>query len=94
MPDKSQSPLRFAIIGCGLIGRKRAVALGKIAEIATLRTTCDLDAAKAADLAKLAAGATSSTDFKAVVSDPEIDAVIVATLNASLAPITLAAVHW
>jgi predicted dehydrogenase len=93
MSDKSQSPLRFAIIGCGLIGRKRAVALGKIAEIATLRITCDLDAAKAADLAKLAPGATSSTDYKAVVADPGIDAVIVATLNASLAPITLAAVQ-
>jgi predicted dehydrogenase len=34
-----------------------------------------------------------ATDFKTVLADPAITAVIVATLNASLAPITLAAVR-
>jgi predicted dehydrogenase len=92
MPDKSQSPKQLAIIGCGLIGRKRALALGKIPG-AILRTTCDLDARRAADLAQLVPGCTSTTDFHAVLADPAIDAVIVATLNASLAPITLAAVQ-
>jgi predicted dehydrogenase len=92
MPDKSQSPRQFAIIGCGLIGRKRAVALGKTSG-AALRYTCDLDANRAADLAKLAPGCAAVTDFHAVLADPTIDAVIVATLNASLAPITLAAVQ-
>jgi predicted dehydrogenase len=92
MPDKSQTPRRFAIIGCGLIGRKRTIALGKIAG-ATLHYTCDLDAARAADLAKLAPGCTAVTDFHAVLADASVDAVIVATLNASLAPITLAAVQ-
>jgi predicted dehydrogenase len=92
MSDPSQNPRRFAIIGCGLIGRKRAVALGKIPE-ASLRFACDLDATRAADLAKLAPGCGSGTDFHAVLANPEIDAVIVATLNASLAPITLAAVR-
>jgi predicted dehydrogenase len=91
MADKSQSPLRFAIIGCGLIGRKRAGALGKVAG-AELRTTCDLDAARAADLARVAPGCTSATDYQAVLADPAIDAVIIATLNASLAPIAHAAV--
>jgi len=81
----------FAIIGCGLIGRKRAEALRKIPGV-TLRTTCDLDAARAASLAQLVPGCTSSTDYHAVLADPAIDAVIVATLNAALAPISLAAV--
>jgi len=84
-------PTGFAIIGCGLIGRKRAEALRKIANV-TLRTTCDLDSSRAASLAQLLPGCASSTDYAAVLADPAIDAVIVATLNAALAPISLAAV--
>ncbi len=88
MPDKSYPPLGFAIIGCGLIGRKRAAALRG----ANLVYTCDLDAARAADLAKTGPGAQAITDYAAALADPKVDAVIVSTLNASLAPITLAAV--
>ena len=80
----------FAIIGCGLIGRKRAGALGPNPP---LLYTCDLDAARAAELAKLAPGCTATTDFKTVLADARVHAVIVATLNAALAPITLAAVR-
>jgi len=89
MADKSQSPLRFAIIGCGLIGRKRANAL----KGAQLVYTCDLDATRAADLAKLTTGCQPLTDYKVALADPGVDAVIVSTLNASLAPITLDAVR-
>jgi predicted dehydrogenase len=84
--------LNFAIIGCGVIGRKRATALIKLPQV-TLHTVCDLDAARAAELAKLAPGCTATTNSQAVVADPAVDAVIVATLNASLAPIALAAVR-
>ncbi len=70
MPDKSQTPRRFAIIGCGLIGRKRAIAPREAISGATLRYTCDLDAARAADPAKLASGCTAVTDFHAVLADP------------------------
>jgi predicted dehydrogenase len=86
---RPEQPL-FAVIGCGLIGRKRVAALGKAPP---LLYTCDLDAARAADLARLAPGAAAVTDFNAVLADPRVDAVIVSTLNASLAPITLAAVR-
>ena len=89
MPDKSQSPLGFAIVGCGLIGRKRAAALRG----ATLLYTCDLDAARAADLAGAHPGARAETDYAKVLVDPAVDAVIVSTLNASLAPITHDAVR-
>jgi predicted dehydrogenase len=90
MPSADPRPLSFAIIGCGLIGRKRATALAKVPGV-RLSFTCDLDAARAADLAKLAPGCETATDFKAVVNHPDVDAVIVATLNAALAPIALAA---
>jgi predicted dehydrogenase len=90
MGDNSQSPLGFAIVGCGLIGRKRAAALAGIPG-AALRVACDLDPARAADLAKSAPGCATATDFQAAVGDPQVSAIIIATLNGSLAPIALAA---
>lgn len=83
------SQLQFAIIGCGLIGRKRATALGSRAK---LRYACDLDAARAADVARLAPGAEPITDYKIALGDANVSAVIVSTLNSALAPIALDAV--
>ena len=90
MSDKLQKSLEFAIIGCGLIGRKRAAALGATVR---LRYACDLDAARAASLAQLAPGCAAITDYHAALADPAVDAVIVSTLNAALAPIALDAVR-
>jgi len=81
--------LQFAIIGCGLIGRKRAASMQR----GQLRYTCDLSADRAADLAKLYPEATDITDYRQALADPTVDAVIVSTLNGSLAPIALAAVR-
>lgn len=83
------TPLQFAIIGCGVIGRKRAASL----QPGQLRYACDIDAARAADLAKARAGATGITDYRQALADPAVSAVIVATLNGALAPIALAAVR-
>lgn len=88
----TKQPLNFAVIGCGLIGRKRIAALARIPN-ASLRYACDVDALRATDAAQLARGCGAATDFRLVVQDPQIDAVVVATLNGSLAPITLAAVQ-
>ena len=85
----SEQPL-FAVIGCGLIGRKRVAALGRNPPVLY---TCDLDAARASDLARDIPGCTAVTDYKAVLADARVTAVIVSTLNASLAPITLDAVR-
>ncbi|MDP3073401.1 MAG: Gfo/Idh/MocA family oxidoreductase [Opitutaceae bacterium] len=81
---------QFAVIGCGLIGRKRVTALGKNPP---LLYTCDLDATRADALAQLAPGCRAVTDAATVFADARVTAVIVATLNASLAPIALAAVR-
>jgi len=82
--------LNFAVIGCGLIGRKRVLGLGSTAN---LLYTCDLDAGRAASLAELAPGCSAVADAGVVFADPQVHAVIVSTLNASLAPLTLAAVR-
>ena len=81
--------LRFAIVGCGLIGKKRAAALSP----APLLYACDLDTERAASLARQFPGCTATTDYRAALTDPAVNAVIVSTLNASLAPIALAAVR-
>ncbi|HVW21318.1 MAG TPA: Gfo/Idh/MocA family oxidoreductase [Opitutaceae bacterium] len=86
----SSPPQGFAIVGCGLIGRKRAVALTGL-EGVSLRHACDLDGGRAAELAKLAPGCAATTDYRTALADPRVQAVIVATLNASLTPIAQAA---
>ncbi|NBW87538.1 MAG: hypothetical protein EBR23_12135 [Planctomycetia bacterium] len=81
---------QFAVIGCGLIGRKRVLALGPKPP---LLYTCDLDEARASALAAEAPGCTAVTDAARVFADPRVSAVIISTLNASLAPLARAAVR-
>jgi len=78
-----------AIVGCGLIGRKRAAALGP----ARLVCAVDSDRARAEALARTASGAVALTDWREAIARPEVDIVIVATTNDVLAPVTKAAVQ-
>ena len=80
---------RIAIIGCGLIGRKRLGAL----PAGTFAAACDLELARAEQLVAAAKSGYSTNDAARVFADPEIDAVIICTLNASLAPLALAAIR-
>jgi predicted dehydrogenase len=84
----NNKPLGVAIIGCGLIGQKRAKALGAGG---TLVACADYQLARAESLAKPAAKAFA--DWRDVLLLPEVDLVIVATLHDSLAEITHAAVQ-
>lgn len=72
-----------AIAGCGLIGQKRAQALAG----ARLVACADIDAARAAVLARTAEGATASADWRAAIDRPDVHVVVVATVNDSLAEI-------
>ena len=92
MSMSADRPLSFAIIGCGLIGKKRAAALSGI-QGARLKVACDLDPKRAEEAARIAPGCVTEGDFLKAVADPTVDAVIVSTLNASLAPIALAAIQ-
>jgi predicted dehydrogenase len=78
----------FAIVGCGLIGSRRAGTVAKGA----LRLVCDLDFEKAQALGK-SCGARAVGGIEEITADPEVDAVIVSVANAALAPITLTAVR-
>jgi len=75
-----------AIVGCGVIGRKRAAAL----EGARLVACADIDPARAAALAAATPGAVADT-VATVVARRDVDVVIVATTNDALAPTAIAA---
>ena len=82
-------PLGIGIIGCGLIGNKRAKALGTGGRLVAC---ADLDAIRAERLAK-DSGAKVFRDWRELVWLPQVDIVIVSTLHDSLAAITLAAIE-
>jgi predicted dehydrogenase len=81
--------VRFAIVGCGLIGQKRANALGDHVLVAC----ADVALARAEALAARHAGCIASDDYRRVVERADVDAVIVSTTNSMLAPVALAAVE-
>lgn len=80
--------LRTAIIGCGLIGNKRAKALGDC----PLVVAVDANLGRARQLAAQFPGCDASDDWQSAVARKDVDLVIVATTNDALAPVTLAAV--
>lgn len=80
--------MNVAIIGCGLIGQKRARALGE----QHLVTAVDISLEKAVEVAKTKPGASACCHWQDAVTRPDVDIVIVATTNDSLSPIALAAV--
>ena len=79
--------MRVAIIGCGLIGQKRAKALAG----AELAVCCDLKLGLAERLAGGYPGARATTDWQAAATAEDVDIVIVATVHKELAPVAAAA---
>lgn len=84
-------PFNVAIVGAGLIGRKRAIALRKFADC-QLRVTVDLNKNAAKSLAR-EFGGEIETDWKKAVQRDDINVVIVATYNKYLSPIGIAALE-
>jgi len=78
----------FAVIGCGLIGSRRARAIATGA----LKLVFDLKQEKARTLAS-ECDAQAANSAEEVLADPQVDAVIVSTANHALAPLALAAVR-
>jgi predicted dehydrogenase len=82
-------PLGVAIVGCGLIGRKRAAAL----EGARLVACADTAPGRASALAREAPEAVAVDRWEEAIDRPDVDLVVVATTNDSLTPIAIAAVE-
>jgi predicted dehydrogenase len=82
-------PTAFAIIGCGLVGRKRLASL----QPGQLVVTCDLDKRRAQALVDIAGSGKVITKVEEAVSHPEVDAVVVSTPNGSLARVASLAIR-
>ena len=80
--------LRIGMLGCGLIGRKRVNNLPPKSVV----YACDLDFMRAQELAALTPGCRATTSTVEVMESSDVDAVMISTLNSSLAPLALEAV--
>ena len=80
---KRPGVIRVAIIGCGLMGQKRAQALGS----SPLAVCCDQNHERASALASKYYGAKAVVHWEEAISQPEVDAVIVSTTHDALAVI-------
>jgi predicted dehydrogenase len=87
MSDGGQ--VRVAIVGCGLIGKRRAEHAARHPGSRVV-VVADSDPAAAARLGE-ACGVPHATQWSQVIAAPDVDAVVVATPNGFLAEIAIAA---
>jgi predicted dehydrogenase len=80
---------RVALIGCGLVGQKRLNLLPP----GSVTMACDLQLERARKLAALSPGCVATDSIEQVVSSPNVDVAMIATVNASLAPLAIQAVE-
>lgn len=83
--------MRVAIVGCGLIGRRRA-AVAKACARSDVKVVVDADHSAAQRLAA-EIDCRAGSEWHEAASAPDVDAVVVSTPNAYLMPITLAALE-
>lgn len=78
---------RVALIGCGLVGQKRLNLLPP----GSVTVACDLQLDRARKLAAQTPGCLATDSVEQTVTSPNVDAVMIATVNASLAPLAIQA---
>ncbi len=91
MNDKEGHRLGIGIIGCGLVGAKRAMALSSFSEC-RLKVVYDTDPRKARDLAERF-GCSVGDSPAEIFDDPSINLVIVSTINKYLVPNSMEALR-
>ncbi|MEZ5405588.1 MAG: Gfo/Idh/MocA family oxidoreductase [Verrucomicrobiia bacterium] len=81
--------IKYGIIGCGLIGEKRAKSLSR----ASLAACCDVNLQSAQKLASTFNIPVVTQSIEEILALKELQAVIIATPNHLLAPLTLEAIR-
>jgi predicted dehydrogenase len=84
----STSVLRVALVGCGLVGQKRL----KLLPPGSVTVACDVRLERAKNLAAQSPGCRATDSVEQTVTAPDVDVVMIATVNASLAPLATQAV--
>lgn len=83
------SSIRYGIVGCGLIGKKRMLALGAD----KITAVCDTDSQRAALLKGDHSHIEIFSNYRELIQSNQVDAVIVSTINSVLSPVTKFAVE-
>lgn len=78
---------RVALIGCGRVGQKRLSLLPP----GSVTVACDVEFARAQQLAARSPGCLATDSVEKALAAPNFDAVFIATVNASLAPLAIQA---
>lgn len=91
MPNANQPPVRIAIIGAGAVSDYHHVPGILLDPRAELVAVCDTSLALLEQRKKDWNVTKTTTDYRAICNDPDIDALIIATPNFTHHPITIAA---
>ena len=82
-------PVRYGVIGCGAIGQRRHIPECANNKNAVLVAVCDINAARAEEVAGKFGAEQTYTDHRAMLQTADIDAVVVGTPNYLHAPQTI-----
>jgi myo-inositol 2-dehydrogenase/D-chiro-inositol 1-dehydrogenase len=85
--------VRVGVIGTGIMGADHAATLHHRVAGATVTMVADLDLARAREVADALPGVRAGDDGFALIGDPAVDAVVVASADATHADLTVAAVE-
>lgn len=86
--ETGRANVKVGIIGCGAIGRKRALTLGDHELVIAVDTSLE----RAKEVAHLKNCSRVSTNYEDALNNEDVDLVLISTTNEFLAKITLAAV--
>jgi myo-inositol 2-dehydrogenase / D-chiro-inositol 1-dehydrogenase len=85
--------VRVGVIGTGVMGADHVATLHRRVTGASVTMVADLDLARAREVAAALPGARASDDGFALIGDPAVDAVVVASADATHADLAVAAVE-
>lgn len=82
-------PVKYGIIGCGAIGQRRHIPEVAADKDATLVALCDINEKRLAEVAAKYGVTETYTDYKKMLKEADIDAVVIGTPNATHGPMTI-----
>lgn len=84
--------VHIGVIGVGAMGRRHAVNLTRRVPNATVVAVMDADEARATAVAEECGGGRVFADARELIASPEVEAVVIASPDATHAPLTLACI--
>lgn len=84
-------PVRFAVIGCGMLARSQHIPHLAASSHAVLQVCCDLSDDALAECRQVYGARSTTHDFLAAVQDPQVDAICLAATEKLRLPVIAAA---